>query len=157
MSYCIAQAGVRILAGSAMATPTPVCLATGTHALHGPLAMRPFAGLVWPIALLSRATHCAAGADCDLLDPEERFTFTERAADGTWMGSIKLLNWQEGATVSFTFNTNTEVQTLEYSTFIRTSPRTTELELLGRAPNNIPVWRARAGAGSPRSKIAGLR
>ena len=114
--------------------------------------MRPFAAFVWPIALLSRATHCAADADCDLLDPEERFTFTERAGDGTWLGSIKLLNWQEGATVSFTFNTNTEVQALEYSTFIRTSPRTTELELLGRAPHNILKLEGKGGCWQPEVK-----
>ena len=119
--------------------------------------MRPFAAFVWPIALLSRATHCAADADCDLLDPEERFTFTERAADGTWLGSIKLLNWQEGATVSFTFNTNTQVQALEYSTFIRTSPRTTELELLGRAPHNILKLEGKGGCWGQGWRRAGLR
>ena len=114
--------------------------------------MRPFAAFVWPIALLSRATHCAANADCDLLDPEERFKFTERAADGTWQGSIKLLNWQDGATVSFTFNTNTKVETLEYSTFIRVSPRTTDLELLGRAPNNILRLEGKGGCWQPEVK-----
>ena len=109
-------------------------------------AMRTFAAFAWLVALLSGATQCAA---CELLDPKEPFTFTERSADGTWMGSIKLRDWQDGTMVSITFNTNTEVKTLEYSTFVRVSPRTTELELLGRAPNNVLRLEGKGGCWQP--------
>ena len=108
--------------------------------------MAPLRALASLLALLRTATLCAA---CELLDPDERLTFTERSISGNWVAQIKLRAWQEGATISLTFNTNTEITSSEYAVVQRGSPRTTELRLLGRAPFNMLGMEGKGGCWQP--------
>ena len=108
--------------------------------------MAPLRALASLLALLRAATLCAA---CELLDPDERLTFTERSISGNWVAQIKLRAWQEGATFSLTFNTNTEITSSEYAVVQRGSPRTTELRLLGRAPFNMLGMEGKGGCWQP--------